>query len=84
MIDLDSKEANPEMKAVASKIKKSTSQLVRFFHCNDEMQLKLQSNSDTRSAELSGFIDAFSQMRDLWWTLLSTPKEEQDSMNKQI
>jgi hypothetical protein len=84
MTELDSEFANDEMRAVAMNIKKSTSLLVRYFHKNNEAYLKLQSQSDTRSAELTQFIEFFQSMRDLQQILLTTPKEEQDSMLKNI
>ena len=84
MIELDSEFANDEHRAVAAALRKSTSQLVRYFYKNKEAFLKLQQHSDNRSPEYAGFIDFTGQIQDLYQKLLTTPKEEQDSMTKQI
>ena len=39
---------------------------------------------DTRSNEFAGFIEAFEQLKNLWWTKLTTPLEEQQSINEQL
>ena len=46
------------------------------------MQLKLKSVSDTRSNELAGFIDCFEQVKSLWLSKLTTPLEEEQSINE--
>lgn len=84
MVDLDSDLANDEQRAVAVNLRKTTSTLVRHFHQNEDAFLKLQTQNDTRSSEFAGFQDFFQQMKDLYTILLTTAKEEQDSMNKQI
>lgn len=43
MIELDSEFGTDEHRAVAMNLKKSTSQLVRHFHQNEDAFLKLQS-----------------------------------------
>jgi hypothetical protein len=40
------------------------------------MQLKLKALGDSRSNEFAGFIEAFEQLKGLWWTKLTTPLEE--------
>lgn len=39
---------------------------------------------DTRSNEYAGFIEAFEQLRTLWWTKLTTPLEEEMSIKEQL
>jgi hypothetical protein len=39
---------------------------------------------DSRSSELAGFIDAFEQVKLLWYTKLTTPLEEEQSIKEQL
>lgn len=35
---------------------------------------------DTRSNEFAGLIESFDQLKALWWTKLTTPLEEENSI----
>jgi len=47
--------------------------------------LKLKSVSDSKSvSEYAGLIESFEQMKNLWWTKLTTPLEEFNSIKEQL
>ena len=46
------------------------------------MQLKLKTLGETRSAEYAALIESFEQMKSLWWTKLTTPLEEVNSIKE--
>lgn len=39
---------------------------------------------DSKSNEYAGFIDAFEQLKTLWWAKLTTPLEEENSIKDQL
>ena len=48
------------------------------------MQLKLKTIADTRMTEFAGLNDSFNQIKELWWTKLTTPLEEVNSIKEQL
>jgi len=49
------------------------------------MQLKLKASlGETRSSEFAALIESFEQMKSLWWTKLTTPLEEMNSIKEQL
>jgi hypothetical protein len=47
------------------------------------MQLKLKASlGETRSSEFAALIESFEQMKSLWWTKLTTPLEEMNSIKE--
>lgn len=81
MIPLDDEFLSEDAKQVAINIRKTTSNLVRQF-VTPQMQLKLKALADSRSNEYAGFIEAFEQLKNLWWTKLTTPLEEEQSIKE--
>ena len=79
MIPLDDPYLSEENKNSAILIRKTTTNLVRQF-LNPQMQLKLKALGDQRSNEYAGFIETFEQVRQLWWSKLTTTLEEQRSI----
>ena len=39
---------------------------------------------ETRSADYAALIESFEQMKNLWWTKLTTPLEEVNSIKEQL
>ncbi len=39
---------------------------------------------ESKSNEYAGFIDAFEQLKTLWWAKLTTPLEEENSIKDQL
>lgn len=48
------------------------------------MQLKLKTFGETRSADYAALQESFEQMKNLWWTKLTTPLEEVNSIKEQL
>lgn len=40
--------------------------------------------SDSKSNDYPGLIDAFEQLKSLWWAKLTTPLEEENSIKEQL
>ncbi len=83
MTALDDEFLTEDAKKVAIKIRKTTANLVRHF-MDPKLQLKLKTSFDTRSAEYAPLIESFDQMKSLWWTKLTTPLEEVNSIKEQL
>jgi len=76
MTSFDDPLLQPEDQRVALSIRKTTSNLVRFF-LNPQMQLKLKAQfGETRSLEYAGLIEVFEHVKTLYWTKLTTALEE--------
>ena len=85
MTPLDDEFLPEEAKKAAIKIRKTTANLVRHFQVNPQLQLKLkQTIGDQRLAEYSQMIESFEQMKSLWWTKLTRPLEEENSIQEQL
>jgi hypothetical protein len=85
MTSLDDEFLPEEAKKTANKIRKTTANLVRHFQVNPQLQLKLkQSMGDQRLSEYSQLIESFEQMKSLWWTKLTRPLEEENSIQEQL
>lgn len=85
MTSLDDEFLPEEAKKTAKKIRKTTANLVRHFQVNPQLQLKLkQSMGDQRLSEYSQLIESFEQMKSLWWTKLTRPLEEENSIQEQL
>jgi hypothetical protein len=85
MTSLDDEFLPEEAKKTAIKIRKTTANLVRHFQVNPQLQLKLkQSMGDQRLSEYSQLIESFEQMKSLWWTKLTRPLEEENSIQEQL
>ena len=85
MTALDDEFLPEEAKKAAIKIRKTTANLVRHFQVNPQLQLKLkQTIGDQRLAEYSQMIESFEQMKSLWWTKLTRPLEEENSIQEQL
>lgn len=83
MIDLDDDYLPEEAKQIALNLRKTTPNIVRQF-LTPQMQLKLKALGDSRSNEYAGFIESFEQLKNLWWTKLTTPLEEEQSIKEQL
>lgn len=83
MTSLDDEFLPEDAKKTAIKIRKTTANLVRHF-MDPKLQLKLKTMGETRSAEYAALIDSFEQMKSLWWTKLTTPLEEVNSIKEQL
>ena len=83
MISLDDEFLPEDAKKTAIKIRKTTANLVRHF-MDPKLQLKLKTLGETRSADYAALIHSFEQMKSLWWTKLTTPLEEVNSIKEQL
>lgn len=83
MTPLDDEFLPEEAKKTAVKLRKTTANLVRHFQ-TQTLQLKLKTLADTRQNEFAGLIESFNQMKELWWTKLTTPLEEVNSIKEQL
>ena len=82
MIPLDDEYLQEESRQVAIEIRKTTARLVRDFSAS-ALQLKLKAHfGDQRSNEFAGFIETFEQLKTLWYTKLTTPMEEENSIRE--
>lgn len=82
MIPLDDEFLQEESRQVALEIRKTTARLVREFS-TPALQVKLKANfGDQRSNEFAGFIESFEQLKTLWYTKLTTPMEEENSIKE--
>ncbi len=82
MIPLDDEYLQEESRQVAIEIRKTTARLVRDFSVS-ALQLKLKAHfGDQRSNEFAGFIETFEQLKTLWYTKLTTPMEEENSIRE--
>lgn len=83
MTSLDDEFLPEEAKKTAIKLRKTTANLVRHFQ-DPKLQLKLKTLGEARSAEYAALIESFEQMKNLWWTKLTTPLEEVNSIKEQL
>lgn len=83
MTALDNEFLTEDARKTAIRLRKTTANLVRHFQ-DPKMQLKLKTLGETRSAEYASLIDSFEQMKNLWWTKLTTPLEEMNSIREQL
>ncbi|TNV85035.1 hypothetical protein FGO68_gene2506 [Halteria grandinella] len=84
MTPLDDQFLPDEAKKTAVKLRKTTANLVRHFQA-PALQLKLKASlGEARSSEFATLIDSFEQMKRLWWTKLTTPLEEVNSIKEQL
>ena len=84
MTPLDDEFLPEEAKKTALKLRKTSANLVRHFQL-PALQLKLKASlGESRSSEFSGLIESFEQMKSLWWTKLTTPLEEVNSIKEQL
>jgi hypothetical protein len=83
MTSLDDEFLPEEAKKTAIKLRKTTANLVRQFQ-DQKMQLKLKTFGETRSADYAALQESFEQMKSLWWTKLTTPLEEVNSIKEQL
>ena len=83
MTALDDEFLPEEAKKTAVKLRKTTANLVRHFQ-DPKMQLRLKTLGETRSADYAALIESFEQMKSLWWTKLTTPLEEVNSIKEQL
>jgi hypothetical protein len=84
MTELDDEFLAPEAKETAIHLKSSISNLVRIFYGNKELFMKLRQFGDHRNQEMIGYIEIYDDLKKLWGTKLTTPLEEQTSMNQNI
>ena len=85
MTALDDEFLPEEAKKAAIKIRKTTANLVRHFQVNPQLQLKLkQYIGDQKLSDYSQMIESFEQMKSLWWTKLTRPLEEENSIQEQL
>lgn len=84
MTPLDDQFLPEEAKKTAVKLRKTTANLVRHFQA-PQLQLKLKASlGESRSSEFATLIESFEQMKKLWWTKLTTPLEEVNSIKEQL
>lgn len=83
MTPLDDEFLPEEAKKTAVKLRKTTANLVRHFQA-PTMQLKLKTLADTRQTEFAGLNESFKEIKELWWTKLTTPLEEVNSIKEQL
>ena len=83
MTSLDDEFLPEEAKKTAIKLRKTTANLVRQFQ-DPKMQLKLKTFGETRSTDYAALQESFEQMKNLWWTKLTTPLEEVNSIKEQL
>jgi hypothetical protein len=84
MTALDDQFLSEEAKRTAIKLRKTTANLVRHFQA-PQQQLKLKASlGEQRSAEFATLIESFENMKKLWWTKLTTPLEEVNSIKEQL
>lgn len=82
MVPLDDEFLPEEAKRTAIKLRKTTANLVRHFQA-PQLQIKVKALfGDPRQNEFAGLIDSFDQMKSLWWTKLTTPLEEVNSIKE--
>ena len=82
MTSLDDEFLSEDAKKTAIKIRKTTANLVRHFQGDTKLQLKLRTIGETRSPDYAALMESFEQMKNLWWTKLTTPLEEVNSIKE--
>lgn len=83
MMSLDDEFLNEDAKKAAIRLRKTTANLVRYF-MNPMMYAKIRSIYEAKTNEYTGLVEAFDQIKGLWWTKLTTPLEEQLSIREQL